>query len=260
MFTWTHRCHQLTGTRLNHRENAPSLRSDIPPTPAPLPEPRDGGCRDGVLGRKIGAGPGQNATTTPKAGASPVVRQPPTRAELAAAIDRGLTFLLKSQNSNGWWSTSEQPAVTALVLTAFNREPTRRFRSNRPSELRQAYDFILGSAKPDGSIHRGTFINYNSSLSLLALATADETTFLPVIRAARGYIAGSQIDFGAGGKADTEFDGGVGYGSKYQHSDLNNTLMALEAMRWSEHVLPSKDGPLTAPVNLMASRFSASTA
>ncbi|MHB1307849.1 MAG: prenyltransferase/squalene oxidase repeat-containing protein [Limisphaerales bacterium] len=176
-----------------------------------------------------------------------LVTPPPTRDELAAAIDRGLTFLLRSQNSNGWWSTSEQPAVTALVLTAFNREPAGRFRSNRPSELRQAYDFVLGSAKPDGSIHRGTFINYNTSLSLLALATADEPTFLPVIRAARDYLAGSQIDFGEAGKVDTEFDGGVGYGSKYQHSDLNNTLTAIEAMRWSQQARPSTDLPPGTP-------------
>jgi squalene-hopene/tetraprenyl-beta-curcumene cyclase len=158
-----------------------------------------------------------------------------------------LQFLLKNQNSNGWWSTAEQPAVTALVLTAFNREPTRRYRSNRPSELRQAYDFILGSAKPDGSIHRGTFINYNTSLSLLALATADEPTFLPVIRAARGYLAKTQIDFGEPGKVDTEYDGGVGYGSQYQHSDLNNTLTAIEAMRGSEQMLSSRDVPPGTP-------------
>jgi squalene-hopene/tetraprenyl-beta-curcumene cyclase len=203
----------------------------------------------GVCSAVIGGEPGQPATAKPAEAERASAVQPPTRGDLAVAIDRGLQFLLKSQNSNGWWSTPEQPAVTALVLTAFNREPTRRYRSNRPSELRQAYDFILGSAKPDGSIHRGTFINYNTSLSLLALATADEPTFLPVIRAARGYLAKTQIDFGEPGKVDTEFDGGVGYGSQYQHSDLNNTLTAIEAMRWSEQMLSSKDVPPGTPAD-----------
>jgi squalene-hopene/tetraprenyl-beta-curcumene cyclase len=160
-----------------------------------------------------------------------------SKAELAGAIDRGLGYLMKSQNSNGWWSTSDQPAVTALVLTAFNRDPKRQFGAHQSSELNRAYDFILGSAKPDGSLHRGNLINYNTSLCLLALATADEPRFLPVIRAARGYLSKSQIDFGEPGKTDTEFDGGVGYGSKYQHSDMNNTLTAIEAMRWSERIL-----------------------
>jgi hypothetical protein len=49
-------------------------------------------------------------------------------------------------------------------------------------------------------------------------------------------------------KLDTPFDGGVGYGSKYQHSDMNNTLTAIEAMRWSERVLP-KDAGVEDPAN-----------
>src|SRR5690242_5274906 len=58
----------------------------------------------------------------------------PTQPELSTAINRGLYFLLKSQNSNGWWSTADQPAVTALVLTAFNGEPFKRYsHNNRPS-------------------------------------------------------------------------------------------------------------------------------
>ncbi|MBL9128144.1 MAG: hypothetical protein JNL97_10875, partial [Verrucomicrobiales bacterium] len=44
--------------------------------------------------------------------------------EIRAAMDRGVRWLLANQNSNGWWSTSEQPAVTALALTALNRDPS----------------------------------------------------------------------------------------------------------------------------------------
>lgn len=179
---------------------------------------------------------------------------PPARADLDAAIHRGAEFLLKQQNSNGWWSTADQPGVTALVLTALNREPTGRFAPNRPSELNRAYDFLLASAKPDGSLHRGQLANYNTALSLLALSTAGDANFLPVIRAARGYLAGTQIDFGEPGRLDTPFDGGVGYGSKYQHSDMNNTIMALEAMRWSEAALPRDEvaGPAAKDLNWQA--------
>src|SRR5258708_5791099 len=86
---------------------------------------------------------------------SPPVATKVSREQITIAINRGLDFLLKSQNSNGWWSTSEQPAVTALVLTAFNQEPSGRYLHTRPSELNRAYDFVLTSAQPDGSIHRG---------------------------------------------------------------------------------------------------------
>ena len=166
----------------------------------------------------------------------------PTSADLLAAIDHGTAFLLKSQNSNGWWSTPEQPAVTALVLTALNLEPSGRFQRSRPSELARAYDFILTSARPDGSIQRSGLANYNTALSLVALTAAHDVNFTPVILAARKYLAGSQIDFGVRGTNDTPFDGGIGYGSKYQHSDMNNTLMAIEAMRLSEAAVP-KDKP-----------------
>ena len=169
----------------------------------------------------------------------------PPPAALTEAIDRGTAFLLKNQNSNGWWSTPEQPAVTALVLTALNMEPSGRFQRSRSSELSRAYDFILSSVKPDGSIQRSGLANYNTSLCLVALVTAGDTNFMPVILAARRYIASTQIDFGASGTNDTPFDGGIGYGSKYQHSDMNNTITAIDALRLSEAAL-SKDRP--APV------------
>jgi squalene-hopene/tetraprenyl-beta-curcumene cyclase len=168
-----------------------------------------------------------------------------------AAIERGVEWLLANQNSNGWWSTPDQPAVTGLVLTALNREPSGRFLRNRPSELNRAYDFILSSARPDGSIHRSGLANYNTALCLLALSTAGDPSFLPAIRAARDFIAGSQVDMGEPGKLDTPFDGGVGYGSQGLHSDMNNTLAAIEAMRWSEAALPrDADGRLPATKDL----------
>ena len=183
-----------------------------------------------------------NAADSPAGRLATAKAVTPTAAELQKSIDRGIDFLLKSQNSNGWWSTSEQPAMTALVLTALNLEPSGRFRHNRSSELNHAYDFILSSAKPDGSIQRSGLANYNTSLSVIALATSFDTNFIPVILAARKYIASTQIDFGVKGTNDTPYDGGIGYGDKYSHSDMNNTITAIEAMRFSEAVL-AKDKP-----------------
>ncbi len=175
---------------------------------------------------------------------TPAKAMTPSRPALKSAIDRGLDFLLQRQNPSGWWSTPEQPAVTALVLTALNLEPSGRFQHNRSSELNHAYDFILSSAKPDGSIQRSGLANYNTSLSLVALTTAFDTNFLPVILAARKYIASSQADTNQG-----VFAGGIGYGEKYIHSDMNNTITAIEAMRISEAVLPKDkpDSPIAEP-------------
>src|SRR2546427_7566807 len=51
------------------------------------------------------------------------------RNEVQHAVDRGLDWLAAHQNSNGWWSTPDQPAVSALALTAFKGDPQDRYLS-----------------------------------------------------------------------------------------------------------------------------------
>lgn len=114
--------------------------------------------------------------------------------------------------------------------------------------MNRGFDYLLSCAKPDGSIQRSGLANYNTSLSVMALTTAADTNFLPVILKAREFIASTQVDMGVKGTNDTPFDGGVGYGSKYDHSDMNNTLAAIEAMRASEALfrkgVPGSDAPV----------------
>jgi len=50
-----------------------------------------------------------------------------------------------------------------------------------------------------------------------------------------------QADFDEKGKLDNPFDGGIGYGSHYQHSDMGNTLQALEALYYSRHLAEDKN-------------------
>lgn len=156
--------------------------------------------------------------------------------EIQNAIDRGLASLLRSQNSNGWWSTQDHVAPTALVLTAFMGEPTGRFRTNLPPSLAKGYEFILGSVKPDGSIYRTTLINYNTSISMVALATSGNSAYDERLRRGREFLIRSQTDLGEPGTADSPYDGGVGYGDKYAHSDMNNTLTALEALYYTRYL------------------------
>ena len=49
------------------------------------------------------------------------------RNEVQRAIDRGIVWLREHQNTNGSWSTPDQPAVTALALAAchFSFQPDR---------------------------------------------------------------------------------------------------------------------------------------
>ncbi len=160
--------------------------------------------------------------------------------EVQRAIDRGIAWLLANQNSNGWWTTPDHPAVTALPLVALNGEPSGKYLNAPTPAIQRGYGFLLASAKPDGGIYATNMANYNTSISLLALMSANRPDYDAVARKARAFIVGTQVDFGEKGRLDTPFDGGVGYGNKYSHSDLNNTLVALEALHHSKRLVADR--------------------
>ena len=154
------------------------------------------------------------------------------RNEVQIAIDKGLDWLRKNQNADGSWSLNEQPALTALALSAFMGDSGRDSKE-MPEFLQKGYQFLLSSAHPDGGIYRKGLANYNTSLSLMALLAANNPKFEPAIRAARDFIISQQ----AKGLADPSLDGGMGYGptgSARQHPDLSNTEAALDALYHSK--------------------------
>lgn len=163
------------------------------------------------------------------------------RHEIGHAIDRGLVWLQANQHSNGWWSTPDQPALTALALTAFKGDPKARYQTAEPAWLKKGYRFLLSCAKPDGGIHQTNLVTYNTALSMMALLAANHSEYDPVVRQARQFLVGLQSDFGEKGKVDDVFDGGIGYGSKYEHSDMGNTLAALEALYYSQRLVEDKN-------------------
>ena len=120
------------------------------------------------------------------------------RHEIQHAIDRGLGALLAAQNTNGWWSSPNHPAVTALALSAFMGEPTGRYRTNPPAPLRQGYTFIVDSAKPDGSIYRAGMLNYNTAISMMALLAANNPAYNDLLRRGRAFLVKSQIGLSPG--------------------------------------------------------------
>ena len=162
------------------------------------------------------------------------------RNEVQHALNRGLASLQASPNSNGWWSTPDQPAITALALAAFKGDPSGRYSNPDPAWLARGYAFVMESAKPDGGIHRGNLVTYNTSLSVMALLAANKPEYDPTLRKARQFLIGLQRDFGEKGKVDDVFDGGIGYGSKYEHSDMGNTLAALEAIYHSKRLVEDR--------------------
>jgi squalene-hopene/tetraprenyl-beta-curcumene cyclase len=157
--------------------------------------------------------------------------------ELQRAIDRGLEWLQKNQNSAGYWSTADYPAVTALALTAWCGNPARANGAAQPEWVANGYAFLLKNAQPDGGIYAKGLLNYNTSLAMMALVSANRAEYEPVLRRARAFTVKMQGDFDAKTAAENPFAGGVGYGDKNKNSDLSNTLVALEALYHTRHLV-----------------------
>jgi squalene-hopene/tetraprenyl-beta-curcumene cyclase len=170
------------------------------------------------------------------------------RNEVQHAIDKGLTWLDSSQNTNGYWSTADQPAVTALALSAFAGNPSDGAKANPPPGVARGYQFVVARAHPDGSIWQKGLENYNTAICTMALISARNPQFDPIIRRARQWLISQQVDLNEKGKIDSPFDGGIGYGDKGGHSDMNNTMTALEALYYSKYL--DKDKPQAAGKDL----------
>ncbi len=161
------------------------------------------------------------------------------RHEVQRAIEKGNDFLKSAQNTHGWWSTADHPSVTALALSAMMGEPNARLKNS--AEVKKGYAFVLSCAKPDGGIYVTDLANYNTSISMMALLAAHDVKYDAVLRKARGYVAGLQVDTGEKGKSDSLWDGGIGYSHEATRSDMNNTLTALEALYYSKHLIADKN-------------------
>ncbi|MGB9601396.1 MAG: prenyltransferase/squalene oxidase repeat-containing protein [Verrucomicrobiia bacterium] len=161
------------------------------------------------------------------------------RNELQIALNKGFNYLIENQNTNGYWSTAELPAITALALIAFQGDPEQKYRAKEPEFIKRGYDYLLKNIKPDGGIYKEMMPNYNTAISMMALVAANKPEYEPIIRKARQFLVSLQTDFDEQGKLDSPFDGGIGYGSRYKHSDMANTMFALEALYYTKHL--SKD-------------------
>ena len=162
------------------------------------------------------------------------------RNEVQLAIDKGLAFLKTQQKADGSWSDADpnHPALTALPLVAFQREPAGKYLKEQPEFMRKGYAFLRSKAQPDGGIYTTGLSNYNTSTALLALLNTGDAKDEPLIRAAHDFIVGQQ----ASGLANPALDGGISYGptgTSRQHPDLDNTLVGLEAIRTFKAARPA---------------------
>jgi len=152
--------------------------------------------------------------------------------ELENAIGKGLGWLAANQKVDGTWGQSEYPALSALALTAFQGDPSGSYKRKYAANISKGYEQLARNAKPDGGIYVEKMANYNTSISLMALLVANDPSYEPVMKKARNFLVGLQDNLGD----DVAVNGGIGYGGTYKHSDLNNTLNALEALHYTRYL------------------------
>ena len=156
--------------------------------------------------------------------------------EMKQAIARGNAWLAKQQKPEGHWDDPELPAFTALALTAAVRDPNLKG-AERPAHIKTGFTWLLSNQKEDGGIYNRGLTVYNTATSVTALASAGDEAYEAAIVRARKHLINNQWDTGVKGKVDGDNDGGIGYGSKNDRSDMSNTYLAMEALALSKKVI-----------------------
>jgi len=164
--------------------------------------------------------------------------------EIQGRIDKGIAFLMDQQKEDGTWGAPHYEALTALPLSAFMGNPDRDLDAELPEGVKKGYQFLLDCQQRDGGIYTKGLGTYNTSLSLMSfLYRGNEPEFEMAIRAARKFLINQQADFDTRGVTDNEYDGGIGYGGTWAHSDLSNSHLAMEALHYSKaYLADSPDG------------------
>jgi squalene-hopene/tetraprenyl-beta-curcumene cyclase len=165
------------------------------------------------------------------------------RHEARHAVEKGRAWLEARQNTNGWWSSPDHPALTALVLTALLGPSPEK--SASPS-IDKGYAYLLSCVQPDGGIYKEELQSYNTSVVLTTLVLRHRPSDQAVIQNARRYLIGLQAGDAQLGETNSPFSGGIGYGGTEKRPDLSNTALALEALYQSRPAAPEVNG-LKAP-------------
>jgi squalene-hopene/tetraprenyl-beta-curcumene cyclase len=159
------------------------------------------------------------------------------RTQAEEALRKGLNWLAAGQSKDGSWSDHGVPALTGLPLWAFARTD----HPHRDAIVSNAVRYLRGCVQPDGGIYKPTFLTgglttYNTAVCMTALHALGDPTLTPIVLKARTFMADSQIESG------DDTDGGFGYSrtTHFVHADLQNTAMAMQAMRLTAGVEDSR--------------------
>ena len=160
-------------------------------------------------------------------------QSPQTKAEAAAAVRKGVEYLLAAQESDGGWEAfgRSHPAISALALKCLLED--ERVGPDHPA-VKRGLRFLLTFVQPDGGIYQPeeAMANYHTSVAVMALSSSKDPAHAPILRKAQAFLTGLQWDDGEGYNPASAWYGGAGYG-QHKRPDLSNTQMMLEALKQS---------------------------
>ncbi|WP_411825354.1 prenyltransferase/squalene oxidase repeat-containing protein [Luteolibacter sp. AS25] len=164
--------------------------------------------------------------------------------EIEQSIARGNAWLKTQQKAEGHWDDEGLPAFSALALTAISRDPNETYTgANPPDFLKKGFSWLVSQQKEDGGIYNRGLSVYNTATSLTALVSLPENEYETAIIKARRHLVENQWDIDEKGKTDNSNDGGIGYGSSNDHTDMSNTYLALEALALSSQTVKDIELP-----------------
>jgi squalene-hopene/tetraprenyl-beta-curcumene cyclase len=178
----------------------------------------------------LGTAIGSAADTNP-------MRYESLKQEIRQSIARGNAWLKAQQKPEGYWDDPGLPAFTALALTAATRDPNFDIKAPFPESVEKGFSWLLAQQKEDGGIYNRGLSAYNTATSVTALVAGQQERYEPAIVKARKHLIENQWDIGEKEENDNLNDGGIGYGSKNDHTDMSNTYLAIEALALSQKVI-----------------------
>lgn len=174
------------------------------------------------------------------------------RNEVDHVIHQCLTMLEKDQNLDGYWASPDYPGLTALILRSFMDSPVDNERWVKSDAVTKGIKFLRSHVKEDGGIYNRGLYSYNTSISLMCLnvyaeaakkydmlTNEEQAELKEIMIRAREFVIGQQQFYS---EEDYEkFNGGIGYGNSYKHSDLSNTSLAIQALHETRHLVDPND-------------------
>lgn len=112
------------------------------------------------------------------------------RNEVEHALERGLSWLLARQGTNGAWGTNGDARVTAWVVSAIAGEPTGHIRTNAAPALARATGFLTNAVAADGRFDWGPEGKGTSAPVMTSLALLRRPQDAPWLQRARVYLLG----------------------------------------------------------------------